>query len=517
DGQTIRLTGEAPDRAARDQAVADLRRATGASGPVLGGIARVDASAATLMPQPLLQDPFRFRADYQGGFVKFDLHIPHEGFGNRLGQLGAKAFPNARRTFDETVLARGMPDEGWPLAIITALTTLGKLDSGYLYAEEKLIKLNGISTVLTESDVRAALGPLPSGYRVRADLTLSALPVKLDITGTNTAAPLDWSQAQWQPAGDKAEPSAPLPQPTGPGDPSQNLLPGDETIPLITRPAGTNAPPDEPTQTRMPTLPRSVPTNGNAPDQLNVPSPAQLRTGQTARPLAQPTDKLPNRPEPVEAFKTEPMMVETAPLQINPPKSEFGPEVGREPKAEANRQPVAPVRPPSVPAPASRATTRDQKMRGSRMPTTYVPPRADESAAEKSARLCQNEVAMMMKFQGIAFFPASRDLTPETRALLAALTDTLSRCTDHRIDIIGHTDNIGSAMENLQLSRERARIVADVFAMNGIARRAMTSTGLGERLPIADNASERGRMLNRRVEILISPRPARPVADKKGR
>ncbi|MEL6380150.1 MAG: OmpA family protein [Pseudomonadota bacterium] len=526
DGQTIRLSGEAPDRAARNRAIADLRAATGASGPLFGGIARVETAQTTLMPQPLLQDPFRFRTDYQGGFVKFDLHIPHEGFGNRLRALGDAAFPNANRTFDETVLARGMPDNGWPEAIITALTALGKLDSGYLYAEETLIKLNGTSATLAEEDMRLALSALPTGYRVRADMSLSALPVKLDITGTATPPPLNWSAGKWQAADDETSErpgggNAALPQPPGQNAGDQNLLRSGQATPLIIRPGGnpqdTATAPAQPSRTGQARAPQTTPNPGTPvtppTEELNVPSPAQLRSETRNKTPGQRPASLPARPEPVEAFKTEPMMVETTPLEINAPTKR--PDVRRTQTSARTVSPTPTTAPAKAPAKAAPAPPRNQS--AGRMPTTYVPPRPRETEAEQSARVCQNEVAMMMKFQGIAFFPASRELTPGTRALLAGLTDTLSRCTQHRIDIIGHTDNIGSAMENLQLSRERARVVAEVFSMNGIPRRVMTSTGLGERLPIADNATERGRMRNRRVEILISPRADSQVTDKKGR
>lgn len=73
------------------------------------------------------------------------------------------------------------------------------------------------------------------------------------------------------------------------------------------------------------------------------------------------------------------------------------------------------------------------------------------------------------------------------------------------VDVYGHTDSTGDGNYNLNLSNRRASSVANYLAAQGIDGRRFYVTGLGETQPIADNSSEIGRALNRRVEIKLSP------------
>lgn len=71
--------------------------------------------------------------------------------------------------------------------------------------------------------------------------------------------------------------------------------------------------------------------------------------------------------------------------------------------------------------------------------------------------------------------------------------------------VIGHTDSIGSEAYNQALSERRAQAVVDALASRGVSPGRMSAAGRGESEPRADNATEAGRQLNRRVEILVSP------------
>lgn len=74
----------------------------------------------------------------------------------------------------------------------------------------------------------------------------------------------------------------------------------------------------------------------------------------------------------------------------------------------------------------------------------------------------------------------------------------------HHVKIVGHTDNVGNPRQNLTLSQQRARSVANYIARHGVSRDAMTIIGVGENQPIASNRSAQGRAQNRRVEIAVS-------------
>jgi OOP family OmpA-OmpF porin len=66
----------------------------------------------------------------------------------------------------------------------------------------------------------------------------------------------------------------------------------------------------------------------------------------------------------------------------------------------------------------------------------------------------------------------------------------------------GHTDNVGQKAANLALSEQRAAAVVDWLTRHGVARSRLISLGMGDASPLADNGSEEGRGLNRRVELV---------------
>ncbi len=73
------------------------------------------------------------------------------------------------------------------------------------------------------------------------------------------------------------------------------------------------------------------------------------------------------------------------------------------------------------------------------------------------------------------------------------------------VTVIGHTDSVGSDTANQVLSEKRAQSVVDYFASKNVNPVRLAAYGKGESQPRADNATEAGRALNRRVELLIEP------------
>lgn len=71
--------------------------------------------------------------------------------------------------------------------------------------------------------------------------------------------------------------------------------------------------------------------------------------------------------------------------------------------------------------------------------------------------------------------------------------------------IEGHTDSTGSTEHNAQLSGNRASAIAAALLTRGFSRERLAERGWGEARPVADNADENGRLLNRRVVIIVSP------------
>lgn len=94
-------------------------------------------------------------------------------------------------------------------------------------------------------------------------------------------------------------------------------------------------------------------------------------------------------------------------------------------------------------------------------------------------------------------------LQPESYAVLDELVAYLVRKDDEKIELGGHTDNVGSAASNLKLSLDRANTVRAYLLTKGIDPDRVTAKGYGMTQPIADNKSEDGRALNRRTEVKI--------------
>lgn len=110
----------------------------------------------------------------------------------------------------------------------------------------------------------------------------------------------------------------------------------------------------------------------------------------------------------------------------------------------------------------------------------------------------------------VLFTSGNYQLTPEAQSKLAMVAETLApQAKTHDIVVEGHTDSRGTPTSNQVLSESRARAVMDFLVSRGVAPQAITSVGIGQARPIADNASPEGRANNRRVEIIIKSREAR--------
>ncbi|PIZ31818.1 MAG: hypothetical protein COY40_00995 [Alphaproteobacteria bacterium CG_4_10_14_0_8_um_filter_53_9] len=94
---------------------------------------------------------------------------------------------------------------------------------------------------------------------------------------------------------------------------------------------------------------------------------------------------------------------------------------------------------------------------------------------------------------------------PQFHATLGQLASTLNQYPSTMIDIVGHTDSVGSDNYNQDLSLRRAQNVATYLIGKGVLGGRLFVRGMGESAPIASNATEDGRAQNRRVEVLISP------------
>ncbi len=95
------------------------------------------------------------------------------------------------------------------------------------------------------------------------------------------------------------------------------------------------------------------------------------------------------------------------------------------------------------------------------------------------------------------------DLKDESMAELGKLISFLNKNPKIRIEVGGHTDNVGGKQYNQQLSEKRAKSVYDYLIQKGIASTRLEFKGYGDAKPIADNSNEQGRAQNRRTEFTI--------------
>ena len=112
----------------------------------------------------------------------------------------------------------------------------------------------------------------------------------------------------------------------------------------------------------------------------------------------------------------------------------------------------------------------------------------------------QSEVITL---RGVLFAYNSAQLTPAAESQLLELMAKLKNTDVTSVKVIGHTDSKGSDTYNQKLSERRASSVAAFLLNQGLAPDKLTSQGMGESQPVADNATEEGRAQNRRVELVI--------------
>ena len=94
-------------------------------------------------------------------------------------------------------------------------------------------------------------------------------------------------------------------------------------------------------------------------------------------------------------------------------------------------------------------------------------------------------------------------LEPESYTSLNELAAYLVRKVDERIEIGGHTDNVGTSANNLKLSMERATAVMNYMISKGIDPSRLEAKGYGMTMPIESNKTEDGKAQNRRTEVKI--------------
>ncbi|WMW81817.1 OmpA family protein [Undibacterium cyanobacteriorum] len=134
-----------------------------------------------------------------------------------------------------------------------------------------------------------------------------------------------------------------------------------------------------------------------------------------------------------------------------------------------------------------------------------------EEKAQPQGQVTVNADALKQSLQktghaslyGLLFDTGKSELKPESQAQLQEMIATLKAQPQWKLIIVGHTDNVGSIDNNLALSQARAQSVVHALIQAGIDKQRLLAKGLANFAPVASNANEEGRALNRRVEIVL--------------
>jgi outer membrane protein OmpA-like peptidoglycan-associated protein len=103
----------------------------------------------------------------------------------------------------------------------------------------------------------------------------------------------------------------------------------------------------------------------------------------------------------------------------------------------------------------------------------------------------------------VQFYTNSANLIPTSLSDIQQLAQHLIDTPSLDAIVIGHTDNVGDAVSNQKLSQRRAETVRNVIISMGVEPERLTAIGKGDTEPKADNNTEEGRLMNRRVEVQL--------------
>lgn len=121
----------------------------------------------------------------------------------------------------------------------------------------------------------------------------------------------------------------------------------------------------------------------------------------------------------------------------------------------------------------------------------------------KNAEIKSIETGKVCDLRDIYYETNSFSITPASRSVVALFVQFLKDNPTVKVEIQGHTDNIGNDAANQKLSEQRAKSVYDIAISQGIPANRLRYKGYGESQPIADNNTASGRAKNRRTVFLI--------------
>jgi outer membrane protein OmpA-like peptidoglycan-associated protein len=186
----------------------------------------------------------------------------------------------------------------------------------------------------------------------------------------------------------------------------------------------------------------------------------------------------------------------------------------REAQMKAETEAQAAQQRAAAAAAASEAAAKQAALQAEEQAARDEAARAQAATAALRAQILQqlNEVlqttdtprGLVVNMADVLFETGKYALSQDAQLKLAKLTGIIQAHPGLNLAIEGYTDTTGSADFNLKLSQQRADAVRAFLISQGLSADTITSKGLGQANPVADNSTAAGRKLNRRVEIIVS-------------
>lgn len=392
--------------------------------------------------------PYTWSATYDGKTLTLEGFVPSEEARAALIAAAKEAAPGAT-IVDRLQIARGAPRDFLETAKAT-LGLFGKLGAGKIGLSDQQISLSGVAKIGESADAALAWlkGLLPGGFSLRGEI------------GAAEQHPYVFSAKKGEDGKIAIEGFAP-------GEAARAAAMAAANA------AGSGVSGAAALATGLPTA-----IDFGASTNLGFAALAKLKSGEMILGEDGLTIRGIGDQGPVDAIRA---MLSSLPAGVRIKLADLTALAG-----------AAPQPPPPPPAPQPAATPA---------PAASAPAPRRPLTAEEEA--CQKQMVDRLAQNTIKFRTASDEIEAESTSVIDDLAGVLRNCASVKVEIAGHTDNVGAPEMNKDLSLRRAQSVAKALEGKGIAGDRMSAAGYGEERPVASNETAQGRAQNRRTEFVV--------------
>ncbi len=219
-----------------------------------------------------------------------------------------------------------------------------------------------------------------------------------------------------------------------------------------------------------------------------------------------------------EKARTDPMVVNNAPLQLEEARQELNKAEKSESEKELNQRSYMAIKRTEIAVAAAQekaAQNEIQRLAKERDEIQLTAARREAKMTQAELKALEQELAELkakktergyvVTLSDILFATNRAELMPGAQRNIDQVVAFLNKHPEIRVMAEGHTDSVGSAEYNLILSKARADAVRSTIIARGISPERVTAVGRGEVSPVASNNTSAGRQQNRRVELVFTP------------